>query len=388
MVYGELAGSPDAGRTLLIYNHYDVQPVEPLDRWTTPPFKPAIRDGRLYARGATDNKGNIASRLAAIRAIRAVCGAIPLHIKYLIEGQEEISSPGLPGFIEQNRAMLDADGCIWEDTMGRVDAPIVSLGNKGMCKVELLCRVAATDSHSAYAGIYPNAAWRLTWALATIKGRDERVLIPGFYDTVRPLSPAEEAMVARLPPMDGAELQRVRGLRRLVAGLTDADIHRVQSLEPTCNIAGLIGGYTGEGTKTVIPAEAVARIEMRLVPDQDPEQIASLLRNHLDAEGFDDIEVVFLGGAYPSRTEVDNPLNRAIAEASRLVYGSEAIFEPHQAGSTPQWVIARLLDMPCSATGVGYVTCMSHAPDENIRLDHLIEGAKYMAAIMLRFAAD
>ena len=193
-------------------------------------------------------------------------------------------------------------------------------------------------------------------------------------------------MVARLPATDGEALKRVRGLRRLNADLADADIHRVQSLEPTCNIAGLLGGYTGEGTKTVIPAEAMARIEMRLVPDQEPERIAALLREHLDHQGFDDIEVRYLGGAFPSRTNIENALNEAIADASRRVYGKEAIFEPHQAGSTPQWVIARHLGIPCSATGVGYVTCMSHAPDENIRLDHLIEGAKYMAAIMLRFS--
>lgn len=385
VVYGELP-APGATRTLLIYNHYDVQPAEPLERWTKPPFEPDVRDGRFYARGATDNKGNIVSRLAAVRALLAVNGHLPVNLKFIIEGQEEISSPGLPGFMDAHRDLLQADGCIWEDTMGRVDAPVVSLGNKGMCKLELRCKVASTDSHSAYAGVYPNAVWRLVWALASMKGPDERVTVPGFYDAVRPLTAAEQEIVARLPATDGARLKQQRGVRHLVGDLADSEIHRRQSLEPTCNIAGMLGGYTGPGTKTVIPAEAFVRLDLRLVPDQEPAQIAQLVQAHLAQQGFDDIEVAYLGGSEPSRTPPDNALNRAIAAASRLVYGKEAIFEPHQAGSTPQWVISRSLGIPCSATGVGYVTCMSHAPDENIRLDHLIDGTKYMATIMTEFA--
>ena len=386
VVYGELPG-PGNAPTLLIYNHYDVQPPEPLDLWVTPPFEPSVRDGRLYARGATDNKGNIASRLAAVRAL-AANGGVPVTLKFIIEGQEEISSPGLPDFLKRKRDMLQAGGCVWEDTMGRVDAPIVSLGNKGMCKIELRCRVATTDSHSAYAGIYPNAAWRLVWALSTIKSPDDRVLVPGFCDRVRPLDAAEQAIVERLPPMDGAALRQTRGANRLVGDVADGAIHARQSLDPTCNLAGLIAGYTGPGSKTVIPAEAMARIDLRLVPDQDPDEIADLIRAHLKRGGFDDIEVIGNGGSYPSRSPVDNGLNRAIAAASRQAYGKEAIFEPHQAGGTPQWVIGRYLGIPCSATGVGYVTCMSHAPNENIVIDQMIQGAKYMASIIANFADE
>ena len=385
LVYGELR-SPGAERTLLIYNHYDVQPPEPLEEWVTPPFEPTVRDGRVFARGATDNKGNIVSRLAAIKALLATQGRLPVNVKYIIEGEEEISSPGMPDFLTAHAALLRADGCLWEDTMGRVDAPIVSLGNKGMCKVELRARVADIDSHSAYAGVYPNAVWRLVWALATLKDQNERVLIPGFYDAVRPFSPTEQKVVDALPPIDGEGLKKVRGLTDLVSNLRDDQIHRRQSTEPTCNISGIAGGYVGKGSKTVIPAVASARIDMRLVPDQDPKQIEDALRQHLMRQGFHDIEVIGLGHAQPSRTAVDTSLNRAIAAASRNVYGKEAIIEPHQAGSTPQWVIERFLGMPCSATGVGYVTSMTHAPNENIRIDQLIEGAKYMASIMGEFA--
>ena len=385
LVLGEMSAKA-AAPTLLIYNHYDVQPPEPLDLWTSPPFEPTVRDGRLFARGATDNKGNIVSRLMAIRALRATGRGVPVNLKYMIEGEEEISSPGMPRFLEATRDLLKADGCLWEDTMGRVDAPVVSLGNKGICKLELRCKVAAVDSHSSYAGLYPNAIWRLTWALVSMKGKNERVLVPGFYDRVRKLSAEEGAVADRLPPTDGAHLKRVRGVKNLLLDLADEDIHRRLSLEPTCNISGIQGGYTGAGSKTVLPAEAFARLDMRLVADQDPDEIAALVRRHLIDQGFDDIQVTELGGSYPSMTSVDTPLNRAIAEASRLAYGKEAIFELHQAGATPQWVIERYLALPCSATGVGYVTSMTHAPDENIRIDHLIDGAKFMASIMAEFA--
>jgi acetylornithine deacetylase/succinyl-diaminopimelate desuccinylase-like protein len=385
VVYGEIK-SANAQRTLLLYNHYDVQPVEPLDQWTNAPFEPTVRDNRLFARGATDNKGNIASRIAAIKALLEINKQLPVNLKYIIEGEEEISSPGLPDFLSRNKSLLEADGCVWEDTMGRIDAPVVSLGNKGMCKVELRCKVAAVDSHSAYAGIYPNAIWRLVWALSTLKDADDRILIPGFYDSIRPYSDDEMRVVNALPLVDGEKLKRVRGLKRLVSNLRDDEIHKRQSLEPTCNISGIEGGYYGGGSKTVIPAEAIARIDMRLVADQDPAQIEQLLRDHLKTGGFDDIEVIGLGHSFPSRTALATPLNRAISAASLEVYGKDAIFEPHQAGSTPQWVIERFLDIPCSATGVGYVTSMTHAPDENIKIDHMIEGAKYMAAIIKEFA--
>lgn len=385
VVYGEIK-SANAQRTLLLYNHYDVQPVEPLDQWTNAPFEPTVRDNRLFARGATDNKGNIASRIAAIKALLEINKQLPVNLKYIIEGEEEISSPGLPDFLSRNKSLLEADGCVWEDTMGRIDAPVVSLGNKGMCKVELRCKVAAVDSHSAYAGIYPNAIWRLVWALSTLKDADDKILIPGFYDSIRPYSDDEMRVVNALPLVDGEELKRVRGLKRLVSNLRDDEIHKRQSLEPTCNISGIEGGYYGGGSKTVIPAGAIARIDMRLVADQDPAQIEQLLRDHLKTGGFDDIEVIGLGHSFPSRTALATPLNRAISAASLEVYGKDAIFEPHQAGSTPQWVIERFLDIPCSATGVGYVTSMTHAPDENIKIDHMIEGAKYMAAIIKEFA--
>jgi acetylornithine deacetylase/succinyl-diaminopimelate desuccinylase-like protein len=386
-VVGELR-SPAAKRTLLFYNHYDVQPPDPLDEWETPPFEPSVRGGRIFARGATDNKGNIVSRLAAVRAFCEVRGAPPVNVRFLVEGQEEVMSPGLPDFVASHAAALRADACIWEDTMGRVDAPVVSLGSKGMCYLKLQCKVADTASHSAYARLYPNAAWSLVWALASLKGPDETILVEGFYDDLRELDADERRMIEALPPLDLEDRQRERGVRSMLAGVSSDNAHARQSLDPTLNISGIGGGYQGPRSKTVIPHSATAWLDIRLVPDQDPGKIADLVRAHLAHRGFADIEIECLGASLPSRSSLDNRLNRAIGRASQSVYGKPPVFEPHQAGSTPQWVVGRFLRIPCSATGVGYVTSMTHAPNENIRIDHLVDGAKYMASIMQEFAGE
>ena len=244
---------PGAGaKIMLFYNHYDVQPPDPLAEWTSPPFEANIVDGHVVARGATDNKGNIVSRLAAFEAFLAVRGELPCSVKYIIEGEEEIGSPSLPSFIEGNKALLAADGCIWEDTF-REDVPVLSLGNKGLCYLELSCRSANVDFHSSHAQIYENAAWRLNWALSSMKGPDEKVLVEGFYDDVVPLTEKEEELVRRMKPYDGEARKEKFGLRRMALDLPDEELPRRHLTNPSFNIAGIDAGYTGEGVKTIIP---------------------------------------------------------------------------------------------------------------------------------------
>ena len=185
-------------KTLLFYNHYDVQPAEPLSEWSSPPFDAEVVDGHVIARGATDNKGNIMSRLAAFEAFLAVRGELPCSVKYIIEGEEEVGSPSLEPFVKENADLLAADGCVWEDTTTRVDTPVLSLGNKGLCYMELTCRTANVDFHSSNAQIYENAAWRMTWALSTMKDRDENVLVEGFYDDVLPITEIEDELIRRV----------------------------------------------------------------------------------------------------------------------------------------------------------------------------------------------
>src|SRR5437588_10391554 len=286
-IYGELRG--DSDYTVLLYNHYDVQPAEPYELWLSPPFVPTVRDGKLYARGVSDNKGEIAARLAAIRALCAVYGTLPITLRWIIEGEEEVGSPHFGALAEQYSALLQADGCLWEgssfDASGR---PELVMGTKGLLYVQLDVEGTGIDAHSGSAPILPSAAWRLVQALATLRTPTGHIRIPGFYDDVLKPSEAQLAAIADQPDMD-AELRAAYHVERFVDGLSGAALRERLAFTPTCNLAGLGSGYTGQGTKTVLPAKAMAKIDFRLVPNQDPQDILAKLKAHLRAEGYDDI---------------------------------------------------------------------------------------------------
>ncbi len=283
-IYGELRGrSP---YTILLYNHYDVQPAEPFELWDSPPFEPTVRDGKLYARGVCDNKGEIASRLTAMRALRAVLGELPITLRWIIEGEEEIGSPHFGAIASKYAALLQADGCFWEgEGFGPTGRPELLLGTKGLLYVQLDVQGTGIDAHSGSAPILPSAAWRLVQALATLRTPEGHVRIPGFYDTVLKPSEAQLAAIADQPNMD-AELREAYKVDRFVDGLSGAALSERLAFTPTCNLAGLVSGYTGQGSKTVLPARAMAKIDFRLVPDQDPQDILAKLKAHLRAEGL------------------------------------------------------------------------------------------------------
>ena len=278
-------------RTLLFYNHYDVQPPEPLELWEHPPFEPTLQDGKLYGRGVSDDKGHIAARLHALDALLAVDGDLPCRVKFVIEGEEEVSSKHLPEVVRAHKRRLGADACVWEfGGVDHEDAPLQYLGLRGICYVELSVETGSIDAHSGIGGsIFPNAAWRLTWALASLKGPDERIRIPGFYDPVRPPSARDRELMAALP--ETADEYRTRyGLAGFLRGLEGGvELRLAEVFEPTCTICGLTSGYQGPGSKTVLPARASAKVDFRLVPDQTPEEVLRELRAHLDAEGFADV---------------------------------------------------------------------------------------------------
>lgn len=372
-------------KTLLFYNHYDVQPAEPLSEWHSPPFAAEVVDGRVIARGATDNKGNIISRLAAFEAFLAVRGALPCSVTYIIEGEEEVGSPSLEPFVKRHQDLLAADGCVWEDNTTRVDVPVLSLGNKGLCYMELACRTANVDFHSSNAQIYENAAWRIVWALASMKDADENVLVEGFYDDVAPITEAEEALIRRVPPYDGRARVEKFGLRRFLLDMKEEDLPRRHLASPTLNIAGFDGGYVGEGVKTIVSARARAKVDCRLVPNQDPFRIRDCVRAHLDRRGFDDIEVALLFTSHPAKSDPEAEVVRACNAASVRLYGEEAVINPFGNGSTPTWVVLKHLGVPLASTGVGRITSRTHSANENLEVAHLIDGAKYMAAICEEF---
>ncbi|MFC1879829.1 M20/M25/M40 family metallo-hydrolase [Chloroflexota bacterium] len=385
VVFGELPGKSD--KTIIIYNHYDVQPAEPLELWKSPPFEPSLRDGILYGRGVSDDKGHIVARLFAIDALLAVTGQLPCSIKFIIEGEEETSSLHLHSFIEENKELLAADACIWE--FGGVDskgAPTQYLGLRGICYVELSVETATSDAHSGIGGsIFPNAAWRLVWALNTLKDQNEHIRLPGFYDAVIPPSEQDRQMMAALPdPAD--EYKKRYGIDHFIKGLTGgAELRLAEVLEPTCTICGLTSGYQGPGSKTVLPAYASAKIDFRLVPDQNPEQVLEQLRSHLDAEGFSDIKIKYLGGEPAARTDPDHPFVDLVVKTAEPVYGQPMQLIPMVGGSGPNHPFVHSLGLPVVTAGVGDPGSGAHAPNENMRLDLYLKHAKHMVRIMQAF---
>jgi acetylornithine deacetylase/succinyl-diaminopimelate desuccinylase-like protein len=372
-------------RTLLCYNHYDVQPPEPLELWHSPPFAPELRDGKLFARGAKDDKGDFMARLAALDALRAVHGQYPCAITFLVEGEEEIGSPHLPAWVERHADRLRADGAIWEEGgIGAEGHPLISLGARGLLYVELSVDTLPFDAHSGGANLLPNAAWRLTWALASLKGPDERVRIPGFYARVTPPSDRQEALLSALPSQEAA-IMETYGLSRLLLGRTGPQVPRAP-FDPTCNIAGMGGGYQGPSSKTIVPAHALAKVDFRLVPDQDPYEVRDLLRAHLDAGGFADVEIAVLGAEYPGLTDADDPLVRLTVAAGEEVYGLPARVTPLSGGTTPKYLFTQR-GVPVVAPGVGYHRNNAHGPDEHVRLEDFRRAAKHLARVTQRFAA-
>ncbi len=380
VVYGELKG--ESPYTLLFYNHYDVQPPEPLELWTTPPFEPVIDNDILRARGVSDDKGDIMARILAVKAFLETKGKLPISIKFLIEGEEEVGSVSLPSFIDEHKSLLDSDACFWESgSVSWDDRPEIVLGLKGIVCVELEARGAARDIHSSRGTIVPNPAWRLIWALNSIKDENENILIEGFYDNVRPPTEQEIEVIKNIPIQD-KEFRESLGIDRFLKGLEGTDLQLYHIFQPACTINGLISGYTGEGSKTVLPCQARAKLDFRLVPNQAADEIIPKLRNHLHKNGFSDVMVTVGEGENPARTPLDSPFAKSVSEAAREAYGSEPIIKPTATGSGPMFSFTDTLGLPVASAGVGNPDSRAHAPDENIRLVDFVKGVKHVAAIM------
>jgi acetylornithine deacetylase/succinyl-diaminopimelate desuccinylase-like protein len=383
VVYAEIGAG---NRTLSFYNHYDVQPPEPLDLWESEPFAADIRDGRIYARGVADNKGNTAARICAIDAYRKVRGDLPLRVKFIIEGEEEIGSKNLESFVEKYADLIPADANIWESGTTDVEGrPVLNLGLKGICYVELRVRAASHDLHSSLGASVPNAAWRLNWALSTLKDADEHILIPGFYSKVTPPNEDDLTVLAELPDVE-EERKRQVGIDQFVNGLTGIDLRKKEYFQPTCTICGLHSGYTGPGTKTVMPAEAMAKVDFRLVVEQDPYEIRDLLRAHLDASGFGDVEIELLAAEHPARTAVDSDIVRVVSESYQELTGMDPVVTPTSLGTGPAYLLAAKFGVPFCSSGVGHADSRAHSPNENIFVDDYVLGIKHIANVLEKFS--
>ena len=378
----------ESKRELLFYNHYDVQPAEPLDLWDSPPFEPTERNGRIYARGVSDDKGHLIARIAALKAIKDVRGTLPCRVKFVVEGAEEIGSPGFGSFVHENRDLLTADACIWEGGgVNWAGNPQIYLGLKGILYLELEVRSASRDSHSSWATVVPNPAWRLIWALSSIKGDDENILIDGFYENVIKPTNAELDAVKKLPAEE-EELKAELNIANFLCDLDGLEFRKRHMFAPTCTICGIESGYTGDGTKTVLPAVAKAKLDFRLVPNQRPEDILFKLRAHLDQNGFADIKINYWDGVNPSRTSMESSFVDIVSKTAKDVYGKEALITPGLAGSGPMYYISEGLGLPIASSGVAFPDDKIHAPNENVRVEYFLKGILHAAAIIDEFSKD
>lgn len=385
VVFGHLEARKPA-KTILCYSHYDVQPPEPLEEWSHGgPWSGSIVDGVLYGRGATDNKAGILAFNKAAKAFLQVRGEVPVNLKFLIEGEEEIGSPNLAAWAAGNKELLEADGmhCLDGSMETGTDVPDVSLGLKSVLFVELVARGAKLDVHSLNFPLVESPVWELIWALNTILDRDRRILIEDWEEGLWELGPDDEAQLAdKAARVDLNALKEEWGISEFALGRDGVDAIRARAYEPTANIQGIVAGYNGPGTKTIIPNEARVRLDFRLIPNIQPAAAIQKLKAHLEKHGFGHIEVnAFDGAEPPYKISVKEDISQAIIAAATEVYGELPVVN----GVSAEGAILRHVWIPCVLTGFANPGANLHAPDENIHVDKYLQGIKYAAAIMEHF---
>jgi acetylornithine deacetylase/succinyl-diaminopimelate desuccinylase-like protein len=368
VVYGEWLGAPGKP-TVLIYGHYDVQPVDPLDLWETEPFEPTLRGENLYARGASDMKGQVMACLNAVEAIVRT-GELPVNLKFLIEGEEEIGSPSLPDWVAENKDLLQADFCLNPDAgMLSKDHPTITYGLRGLASFELTVSGPKHDLHSGvFGGTVHNPAKALAELLAGMHDENNHISLPGFYDSVRPLSNEERAHLAKLPVDDGFVIAQT-GVPQVWGEAGYTSVERAGG-RPTLEINGMISGFTGQGQKTIIPAWAMAKITCRLVPDQQPEEVYEQMKRYLEERAPKTVrwDLKLYGGSEASISDIHKPWVTALEQAMETVWGRPPLFK-REGGSVPVvGMMQSALGMESVLTGFGLPDDNLHAPNEKIHL--------------------
>lgn len=379
-VYGERMVSAHLP-TVLLYGHYDVQPPEPLEGWHSPPFEPTLRDGRIYARGAGDNKGQHFAHILALETLLKVRGELPLNVKVLLEGEEEMGSPHIAQCIRQHRETLQADLVITSDGPTHESGlPSVLFGVRGVLSFELRARGANRDAHSGnFGNVIPQPIWKLVRLLASMREPSGRIAIEGFYDQVLPLSQAEQAALKALPLDEAALLQQL-GLEQLDP-LAWGSYYERLSAQPTFTINGIVGGYTGEGSKTVLPNYAVAKCDVRLVEAQSADEVFALIEAHV-ARHAPGVEAVRLGSMEPSKTALDSGYAKAIVAGIKAAQGREPLLFPAMGGSLPDYVFTKILGIPAFVVPYANHDEANHAPNENLEVWRFYAGIKTGMAML------
>lgn len=369
LVVGEVG--PEDAPLLNLVHHYDVQPAGDAEGWTTPAYQPELREGRLYARGATDNKGELVARMWAIDAATAAGISLPVRVRFLVEGEEETGSEHFDALLDQDEGLRRADAALGEgggvDEQGR---PVVECGIRGILMVQLAVRTLTKDVHSSAATLFPNAAARMSAALATLVAPDGEPIWAGLQTGRLPLSEAARA-TARAQPLDWLDdYRREWGVSRFVAGLDGVEALEADVANPTTNIQGLWSGETGPLARNVVPAEAHARLDIRLVPEQDPDAIHAALRAHLDANGFADVDVERIEASeHPYWSDVTDPFVDAVVDAVESVFGQEAVRIQSLSGTAPMYQVCAAHKVPMAFIGGGDLHANAHAPDESFAIE-------------------
>jgi acetylornithine deacetylase/succinyl-diaminopimelate desuccinylase-like protein len=375
VVYGDWMAANGAP-TILFYGHYDVQPVDPVDKWVSPPFEATIRDGEIYARGAADDKGQIFMHFKAIEAHLKENGKLPCNIRVFIEGEEEVGSAHLDDFVRDHKADLAADVLVISDSpMLERGVPSICYGLRGIAYFQIDLKGTSSDLHSgSFGGAVANPAFVLAQVLAQMKDRSGRIKIPGFYDDVRELKPEEREQFGRLP-FNETKYRKELGAPKLFGETGYTTLERVWA-RPTFEVNGMLAGFTGEGSKTVIPATAMAKVSMRLVPDQDPDKIADLFEAYIKKVTPKTVElsVTRFQAGHPWMTDFDNRYVQAAARAIERGFGKAPVFN-REGGSIP--VVSTFqqeLNVPAVLFGIGLPDENAHAPNEKLDLTNFHNG--------------
>ncbi|WP_048109596.1 M20/M25/M40 family metallo-hydrolase [Nitrosarchaeum koreense] len=387
LVYGEVKSKKNPNKTLMFYNHYDVQPVEPFDLWDDPPFSGKIKGNKIFGRGSSDDKGELITRIKAVEASLKTTGDVPCNIKFVIEGEEETGSAHIDDYLKKYQKKFSCDGVIWE--FGYVDSqnrPIIGLGMKGLLYVELSVKESIRDAHSSLAVLIKNPAWRLIEAVQTLRDSDGKILIKDWYKETTPLSKQDLAIISK-EPFDEQSFKKEFGVKSFVGNLKGLNAKKALVGGATCNIAGFVSGYTGDGAKTVLPGTALVKIDFRLVPKMDPKKQILRLKTHLKSKGFGDISVKIYHGEAAARTNPTDPFVTKVKEAADQSFG-KSIINVSNAGTGPMHSFVNVLHAPCISIGSTYMFARIHSPNEFTRIDLLKKTTKCIYLIMEKFGKD
>ena len=384
IVYGEIKSKQNPNKTLMFYNHYDVQPAEPFDLWDYPPFSGTQKGNKIFGRGATDDKGELITRIKAVEASLKTTGDVPCNIKFVIEGEEETGSAHIEDYLKKFKKKFACDGVIWE--FGYVDAknrPIIVLGMKGLLFVELSVTESIRDAHSSLAVLINNPAWRLIDAIKTLRDSNGKILIKDWYKEVTPFSKKDLELIKK-EPFDENVFKKEFGIKSFVGGKKGMDAKKAMVGGATCNIAGFVSGYTGDGAKTVLPGKSLVKIDFRLIPKMVPKKQITRLKNHLKSKGFSDVKIKVFHGEAAARTNSSDPFVNQVKMAADKSFG-KSILNVSNAGTGPMYPFVDILKSPCISIGSTYMFSRIHSPNEFARVDLLKKTTKCMCLIMENF---